>query len=270
MSAIVHAPSRTAVAARGVTYDIGPATILDGVDLDVRGGEVLAIVGPNGAGKSTLLGILAGDLAPTTGEVTWEDGQPLASIKLTELARRRAVLLQDTFVTFPFSVDDVVRMGRNPWRGTDLEADDDAIVAQSMSQTEVAHLGERLYPTLSGGERARVALARVLAQRPALAQPDEPTAALDIRHQEAVLELARSLATQGDAVAVVLHDLSLAAAWSDRVAILSEGRVAGVGAPAEVLTGPLLTRVYRHPIEVVPHPRGGAPLVIPIRQGGAR
>ena len=252
------------VAARDVAFAVDGAVLLDGVDLDVRAGEVLAVVGPNGAGKSTLLGVLAGDLAPTRGEVRYA-GADVRRLKVADLARRRGVLLQEHRLSFPFPVVDVVRMGRAPWRGTPLEDDDDRAVADALAEAEVAHLAARRFPSLSGGEKARVAFARARAQATPVLLLDEPTAALDIRHQELLLERARDRARAGDAVVAVLHDLSLAAAYADRVAVLAGGRLRGLGAPRDVLTSALLTEVYRYPVEVLPHPRTGAPLVLPDR-----
>lgn len=252
------------LALRAASVRVDGAALLDQVDLDVRAGEVLTVVGPNGAGKSTLLSVVAGDRRPDGGAVTWE-GTPLAAVGTAELARLRAVLLQENAVSFPFRVVDVVRMGRAPWRGTPAEDRDEDVVAASLDAADVHHLAERRYPSLSGGEKARASLARVLAQEPRLLLLDEPTAALDVRHQEQVLATARRRARAGDAVVVVLHDLALAAAWADRVLVLDRGRVAGWGTPAEVLTADLLSRVYRHPVDVVAHPLTGDLLVLPVR-----
>ncbi|MEU8139282.1 heme ABC transporter ATP-binding protein [Streptodolium elevatio] len=254
---------------RGLRVDLGGRTVLRDVDLQVRTGEVLALVGPNGAGKSTLLGALAGDVAATAGQVLL-DGRPLADWTAVQLARRRAVLTQSYELSFPFTVRAVVAMGRAPWARTPAEADDDAVVDAMLRRTETARFARRGFASLSGGERARVALARVLAQQAPLVMLDEPTAALDIRHQESVLRTAAERASAGDAVVVVLHDLALAAAYADRVAVLQDGRIAACGAPAQVLTGELLTRVYRHRIEVIRHPRTGGMLVTPVRKRGVR
>ncbi|MEU6675669.1 heme ABC transporter ATP-binding protein [Streptomyces sp. NPDC046925] len=243
---------------------LGGREVLSGVAVAARAGEVLALVGPNGAGKSTLLAALAADLAADEGGVR-VCGRPVADWPARELALRRAVLPQAAALSFPFAVEDVVRMGRAPWAGTVLEDDDDRVVRESMAATEVIEFAARPFSALSGGERARVALARVLAQRAPLLLLDEPTAALDLRHQELVLRICRERAAAGDAVVVVLHDLGLAAAYADRVAVLRGGAVAAEGAPGEVFTGELLSEVYRQPVEVFPHPRTGAPLVTPVR-----
>ncbi|NGO70460.1 heme ABC transporter ATP-binding protein [Streptomyces boncukensis] len=259
------APGPEALAeARDVSVRLGARTVVHGANLTVRPGEVLALVGPNGAGKSTLLAALAGDLPLIAGELRVAD-RPLSSWTPRELATLRAVLPQSTTLAFPFTVEEVVRMGRTPWAGTPAEDGDEAAVADALRATEADGFAARPFSALSGGERARVALARVLAQRTPLLLLDEPTAALDLRHQELVLRLCRDRAASGAGVAVVLHDLGLAAAYADRVAVLHEGRVAACGPPAEVLEAELLTRVYRQPVEIVPHPRTGEPLVLPRR-----
>lgn len=251
------------ITGRGVGLQIGEAQILRDVDVDVHGGQVLALVGPNGAGKTSLLSLLAGDLAPTSGEVLL-DGRPVTDHRPVELARRRGVLLQENRLSFPFEVLDVVQMGRAPWRGLPQEDDDDVAVASAMQAAEVVHLARRNFPTLSGGEKARVSLARVLAQDPRVVFLDEPTAALDIRHQERTLELARERAAAGDAVVVVLHDLSLAAAYADRMILLEHGEVIAAGTPAEVLDAERLSSVYDYPVEVIARPDGSL-LVLPVR-----
>ncbi len=258
------APGGLAAEADGVTVVRGRRAVLDGARIGVRAGEVLALVGPNGAGKSTLLSVLAGDLAPVAGTVRI-GGRAAAEWTAPELALRRAVLPQTAELSFPFPVAEVVRMGRAPWAGTAREAEDGAAVAEAMAATEVTEFAARPFSALSGGERARVALARVLAQRTGLLLLDEPTAALDLRHQELVLRVCRERAAAGDAVVVVLHDLGLAAAHADRVGIVHGGGVAAEGPPAEVFGEELLSRVYRQPVEVFPHPRTGVPQVVPRR-----
>ncbi|MET8458618.1 heme ABC transporter ATP-binding protein [Streptomyces parvulus] len=259
------APGDVLAEAEAVRVLLGGRPVLDGVDVRVRAGEVLALVGPNGAGKSTLLGALAADVPAAEGVVRVH-GRPAGEWSAPELALRRAVLPQSASLSFPFPVAEVVRMGRAPWAGGEREAEDDAAVAEAMARTEVAGFAGRPFSALSGGERARVALARVLAQRAPLLLLDEPTAALDLRHQELVLRLCRERARAGDAVVVVLHDLALAAAYADRVAVLRAGRIAAEGAPAEVFDEDLLSEVYDQPVEVLPHPRTGALLVVPRRE----
>ncbi|MFK0253199.1 heme ABC transporter ATP-binding protein [Streptomyces sp. NPDC090445] len=264
-------PAGTAVAeAAGLHVRLGGRAVLAGIGLAARAGEVLALVGPNGAGKSTLLAALAADLPAASGTVRI-DGRPAGEWTAAELALRRAVLPQAAELSFPFTVAEVVAMGRAPWAATGAAGAgagagaDGAAVARAMAATEVSGFAARPFTALSGGERARVALARVLAQQAPLLLLDEPTAALDLRHQELVLRICRERAAAGDAVVAVLHDLGLAAAYADRIAILEGGRIAADGPPAEVLRADLIGRVYRQPVEVLPHPQSGIPLVLPVR-----
>ncbi len=251
--------------ARQVSVDRGAGgRVLDHVDIDVVAGQILALVGPNGAGKSTLLGALSGELDTATGTVEL-DGRPIQRWTPVDMARRRAVLPQTHTVGFPFTAREVVAMGRAPWARTTRQDDDETAIAAALAATDTEHLAARPFPALSGGERARVALARVLAQDTPTLLLDEPTAALDLGHQEQVLRLARARAGHGAAVVVVLHDLGIAAAYADRVAVLESGHLAACGPPRDILTTTLLSRVYQHPVEVFDHPRTGAQLVLPAR-----
>jgi iron complex transport system ATP-binding protein len=261
----VQAPALEAPAleAQGLGFQVDGWTLVADVDLAVEHGELLAIVGPNGAGKSTLCALLAGDLTPTAGTVL-VDGRPLAAYRPRELARRRAVLLQRHGLAFGFPVRDVVMMGRHPHlrRGHGPQLTDDALVDAALAATDVAHLARRSVTTLSGGEQTRVALARVYAQHARLLLLDEPTSALDLRHQHEVLALCRRLADEGAAVLAVLHDLSLAAAWADRVGAMRDGRLRAIGTPREVLTPEVVQDVFEHPVVVVDHPTEGWPVVL--------
>jgi iron complex transport system ATP-binding protein len=263
---VPRAPVAGHVVARatGVRVLLGGRPVLDGVDLVVRAGEVHALVGPNGAGKSTLLAAISGDL-PLAGGSVQIDGADQSTWTPVELALRRAVLTQRTTLSFPFTVAEVVRMGRAPWAGLPQADQDDAIVEAALRRADVTRFATRAYPTLSGGEQARAALARVLCQRATALLLDEPTAALDLRHQELVMGIARERAGAGDAVLVVLHDLGLAGAYADRITLLGAGRVRAAGRPARVLTAGVLSEVYAHPVEVLPHPRTGLPMVVPDR-----
>lgn len=252
------------IIARGVRVRRDEREILGGVDLEVRAGEVLALVGPNGAGKSTLLSVLSGDLRPTDGTVELQ-GRAISSFRPLELARQRAVLSQANSVSFPFRVHEIVQMGRAPWMRTAELADDDRAVDAAVEATDIAHVLGRRFTSLSGGEQARVSLARVLAQATPIVFLDEPTAALDLRHQEEVMRLARGLAADGRAVVVVVHDLSLAGAYADRIALLDHGRLDAVGTPLQVVTADRVGRVYG--LEVQIHRVGASdrPIVLPLR-----
>ena len=250
--------------ATGLAVEIDGARLLDAVDFSAAPGRVHALIGPNGAGKSTLLAALAGDRPAAAGTVHLGD-TPVASRSPKALARLRAVLTQEHAVSFPFPVREIVAMGRHPWAGSAAADDDDHEIDAAMAATDVSHLAARTVPSLSGGERARVALARVIAQRTPVLLLDEPTAALDLKHQEDVLRLARVHAEAGATVVVVLHDLNLAAAYADDITLLRLGRVVAAGAPADVLTAERIEAVYGQSVEVLPHPRTGAPLVLPVR-----
>ncbi|CAN5331785.1 heme ABC transporter ATP-binding protein [soil metagenome] len=253
---------RTAlISVQDARVEIDGVTILDDISLDVAAGEVLVIVGPNGAGKSTLLGVLSGELRPTRGEVSYA-GRALGGIRSGELARLRSVLTQENQLSFPFRVAEVVAMGRAPWARAG-GADDAAAVADAMDAADIRHLANRRYTTLSGGEKARVSLARVLAQATPAVFLDEPTASLDLRHQEDVMRTARRLADEGRAVIVVVHDLGLAAAYADRLALVASGRLDAVGSPVEVLTEDRIERVYGLPVEL--HFAAGKPMIVPVR-----
>ncbi len=251
----------TVCAARGVAVRRGDREVLSGIDLRVGDGELVALVGPNGAGKSTLLSVLAGELEPTSGHAEI-GGQRAAAWSTPALARQRAVLPQQVTVAFPFTVADVVRMGRAPYHRKPEAADDDTIVADAMAEMAIDDLADRRHPSLSGGEQARVAVARVFAQATPILLLDEPTAALDVRFQELVLRAVTRRVRAGATAIVAVHDLALAAAYATRVVLLSRGAVVGDGPPAVVLTRERLSAVYEHPIDVLLHPISGAPLIV--------
>lgn len=243
---------------------LGGHKILDGIDLELYAGEVVVLVGPNGAGKSTLLSVLSGDEPLDTGEVLLA-GIPLTDWRVKELARTRAVQTQESRVSFAFTGQDVVRMGRAPWAGTAQEAHDEQIVGQALQVTESETLASRIVQTLSGGEKARTAFARVLAQETRIIMLDEPTAPMDIRYQEQLMTTVRERARQGATAIVVLHDLSLAAAYADRIVLLHAGAIKAVGTAEEVLTTENLLQVYRYPVSVIRSPESGGLVITPLR-----
>ncbi|QSB04141.1 heme ABC transporter ATP-binding protein [Natronoglycomyces albus] len=247
---------------RDLIVDRGGRRVLDRVDLTVKHGEVVSLVGPNGAGKSTLLAAICTDLEPTSGDITLY-GTPIERLPALEIARRQAVLPQAHTVSFPFTVVDIVRMGRNPWAKTAAEEHDEDHVEAAMARCDVTHMRHTAFNTLSGGEKARVMLARVLAQDTRVLLLDEPTAALDLRHQELVGRTLRELAAQERGIIVVLHDLNLAAAYSDRIVLLDQGTVAASGTPEEVLRPELISQVYQHPVTTTTVE--GSPLILPQR-----
>lgn len=246
------------VEATQVSVRIDGHTLLDKVSLSLAPGELVALVGPNGAGKSTLLSVLSGDLEPAQGSVRYY-GHRLTDLKVRQLARIRSVQLQEQRSAFAFTVREIVCMGRAPWP----PGQDEDVVAGAIASVELEGFEDRAFPSLSGGEKARAGFARVQAQETAVIFLDEPTAALDIRHQEMLLSVARRRTREGASVLVVLHDLSLAAAYADRIALLDGGRIVVQGAPDLVLRDDTLSEVYGYPIRVVDV--GGQPMVLPVR-----
>lgn len=248
---------------RGVSYRADTSSLLDNVSLEIDSGARTAVIGPNGAGKSTLLRIAAGDVAPTNGAVLY-DGTPLSEINVSTRARSRAVLSQQQPTDVHFTVDQVVSMGRYPYRfdrANDATTDRTAIES-AIALLDLTNLRHRQVRSLSGGEQQRVGMARVLVQQSPIVLLDEPTTALDIHHQESVMALLESLSAQGHSVLVVLHDLNLVSHFDD-VVLLHHGTIAGSGPPSSVLTTELLTEVYGHHIDVVDHPTRNGILMIP-------
>lgn len=253
--------------AQDVHVEINGRQILHGVSVDLRPGEVTVVIGPNGAGKSTLFSVLSGDIQPSRGAVSL-DGTPVARWKPQDSAQRRAVMVQDSGVSFPFTVREVVEMGRNAWRRTERADQDQDVVDGAIAAVGIEHLQGRTITVVSGGERQRTALARVLAQEGRTVLLDEPVSAMDIAHQERTLMLCRELAAHGAAVAVVLHDLDSAAVYGDRIVVLDQGRVVADGPAAEVCTAELLSEVYGTPIHVFE--LDGVTRVLPDRSGVRR
>lgn len=242
------------LSASGLVVHRGGRALLDEVSLSLLPARVIAVVGPNGAGKSTLLRVLSGELPPDAGQVTFLD-RDLSGWPASALARRRAVLPQESDLRFPFRVEEVVRLGRIPHPGGGDAAHDRVLALEALRRVGLADLANRLYPTLSGGERQRVHLARALVQlEPAPGAPapgarvlllDEPTASLDLAHQHSVLSLARDLALREHiAVLAVLHDLNLVLTYADDLLVLQRGRAAAAGPVAETLTPDLVQEIF--------------------------
>jgi iron complex transport system ATP-binding protein len=235
---------------------------LRGLDLALGRGEILGVIGPNSAGKTTLIRLLTKVLEPVQGEIRLEDA-PLARLSRWELARHVAVVAQDVPAGLPFTVEQVVLMGRFPHapRRFFETAGDLALAREAMALTGVTDLAEARVDSLSGGERQRVMLARALAQEPRLLALDEPTAHLDLRYQvECVTLLRRVNRERGVSILIVSHDLNLAAEVADRLLLLHEGRVVRLGPPAEVLDAALLSGVYGCPVVVERHPATRRPV----------
>jgi len=228
----------------------GGTAILRDADISVQSGEFLGICGPNGAGKSTALALLDGSGVPNSGHVSLDDKR-LAALPRKDLARRRAVVPQRHHLSFPFHVHEVVAMGRAPHEGLTTQVRDAEICQQAMELLEVIPLADRNYLTLSGGERQRVMIARALAQ--VWEEPetggrylllDEPTAALDLKHQIALMRLLAKLASEGWAVLAVLHDLALVKRWCTSVVLMKDGTTVECGPPDHLLTPEKIAQIF--------------------------
>ena len=255
-----------AVVARNLRHAYGTETVLRDLSFEVRKGEFFIIIGPNGSGKTTLLKILAGIDRSFQGSVALLQ-RPLTAYTRRELARRLALVPQLGAETFPFSVQEVLLMGRAPHMGLlGLESQKDRRIAQqAMRFTGVSHLGRRRLDQLSGGERQRVYLARAVCQEPAVILLDEPTAALDLAHQIRVMDLmARLREERGVTIVMVSHDINLAAMYADRLMLLKDGIRMAIGSPREIVTYQNIERTYGCRVLVGENPLGGYPQITPV------
>lgn len=237
--------------------------LVDDVTLSLHPGEMVTLIGPNGAGKSTLLRLLTGYLSPSHGSCLLNN-QPVAGWNKEALSRQRAMMRQNSQLAFSWPVEEIIAMGRAPWG----ESATQAIPEQVMALTGCTSLRGRDYCQLSGGEQQRVQLARALAQLWHHDGPrgwlflDEPTSALDLYHQQHLLRLLHQLTRHGGLhVCVVLHDLNLAALWSDRILLMHQGKLVASGSPWQVLEEETLRRWYQADIRVRPHPEQNTPQV---------
>ena len=241
---------------QNATAQRGGNTLLNDISLSVATGECVVIVGPNGAGKSSALKALSGDLTLQSGQVYLND-TAIEQFTPIELAQRRAVLTQSYELAFPFSVTEVVEMASYCHQEQCSKQQLNNYARQAIDQVEVSHLAKKCFTTLSGGEQQRVQLARVLAQLSPALEPsvitkqgtpylliDEPTSSLDLYHQYHVMSLARAAADKGAGVVIVVHDLSLAASFADKLYVLKNGKLVISGKANKVLTSDVLREVY--------------------------
>ncbi len=256
----------THISIEDLAFRYGSHQVLKELSFQVERGVFLAIVGPNGSGKSTLLKNLSAVLTPAKGQA-FLDGKDLYKIEPKTLAKKLAVVPQDTTVQFPFTVEDVVLMGRMPHQGrfqSDTE-NDLKVAQQGMEKTNTWHLRDRNITELSGGERQRVIVARALAQEPKILLLDEPTAHLDLQHQMELLNLLQDLKKEQQVtILAVFHDLNLAAQFSEYVILLHQGKIYAAGTPGEVLTPTNLAAVYGMEVVVAPNELTGRFNIIPI------
>ena len=248
---------------KNVSFNYGDSWTLRGINLQVHRSELLGILGPNGSGKTTLLKIMDGILAPTEGEILVNGGN-LSSLGRRETAKRIAMVSQENYFGFDFSVLEVVLMGRFPHLGKlQFEGERDVKVAlKALDATHTRSLSGRSIHRLSGGEKQRVLIARALAQEPQLILLDEPTAFLDIKYKREIFQLISALsAERGLAVVVVTHDLDLTAQYCQRLVLLKEGEIHQVGDPAAVITPSNIRTVYDCPVVVDRNPATGTPRI---------
>jgi iron complex transport system ATP-binding protein len=231
---------------RNLSLSLGGQAILKQVDLTVAKGEMLGLIGPNGAGKTTLLRILAGLVIPDEGSLQLEE-QPYHALDAQFRAKKIAYLSQNGTAHWPLTVERLIELGRIPHLGSWQEPNqhDMAIISDIMQQTDTLHLKARTFDTLSGGERARVLLARAMVSEPEILLADEPVAALDPAHQLDVMALLQNHCKKGGSVVVILHDLSLASHYCHRLQLILNGAVIAVGAASEVLTEKNLKQAYQ-------------------------
>ena len=239
--------------------------VLNNVTLSIDSGEILAVVGPNGVGKSTLIRAISGVQPSRQGSIR-ANGVDTNHLTPVQRAQLMAIVPQARELPPAYTVHQTVLMGRTPylnWLGHAGKSDY-AAVQRSLDYTDLSHLAERRIGELSGGEQQRVLLARALAQETSILLLDEPTTHLDLQHQSNLLNLVRKLAQEKNvSVLMVLHDLNLAGLYADRVALMSQGRIHSLGKPEEVITAENLSEVYHVPVNVIPHPEYGTPLVLP-------
>ncbi len=241
---------------RNISMKYGSRVVLDNISIDIRAGEVTALLGPNGAGKSTLLKLLCGEI-PSHNDIDYF-GQAKDCWQPEDIAKHLAMLPQNSTLTFPFLAREVVELGAIPLSVSNKETS--ALALHYMEKTDVLHLADRLYPALSGGEKQRLHLARVLTQlhqsgEKKILMLDEPTSALDLAHQHNTLKIAREAAkAEGAAVVVVLHDLNLAAQYADRLVLLHNGKLVCDAPPWDALTPERIAQVYGYQSIVTKHP----------------
>ncbi|MFF7790349.1 ATP-binding cassette domain-containing protein [Streptomyces sp. NPDC007991] len=253
------------LAARGVTVGYGARTVIDDLDVAIPPGVITTIIGPNGCGKSTLLRTLSRLLRPSRGTVVL-DGDDIARLRTRDVARKLGLLPQAPVAPEGLTVADLVARGRHPHQSwlRQWSSDDADVVARALAMTGVSDLADRPVDALSGGQRQRVWISMTLAQGTDLLLLDEPTTYLDLAHAMEVLDLVDDLHESGRTVVMVLHDLNLAARYSDNLVVMRAGSILAQGHPRDVLTAELLHEAFGLNAKVIDDPVGDRPLIVPI------
>jgi len=254
-----------ALSIEGLGFSYDSRQVLSGLSFDLKRGEIMGVIGPNGSGKSTLIRLVSGVLKPDSGKIKIFSKE-IESYSRKELAQKLSVIPQQTELTFPYQVLEVVLMGRAPYlRRFQLEGAKDIKIARDcLSQTGCLGLESRRIDEISGGERQRVILAKALAQEPEVILADEPTAHLDLEHQIKFMKLISDLREREKiSVLFTTHDLNLASIFADRILVLDQGRLAGLGAPKEVLKPELMSKIYHLKLKLIPGIYQNRPMLIP-------
>jgi iron complex transport system ATP-binding protein len=246
----------------GIDYAIGSRSILNGIDLTLEAGRIYGLVGPNGSGKSTLLKVIARQIAPKSGSISF-DGKAAADWGSRAFARHVAYMPQFTPATDGMTVRELVALGRFPWHGTlgRFSTTDRDMVEEAIVRTELEDFADRLVASMSGGERQRAWIAMMLAQNARCLLLDEPTSALDLAHQASVLSLVQELSHErGLTVIIVLHDINLAARYCDAIIALNRGRISAEGKPVDIMQADKLQSIFGVGMGVFPHPVRNEPV----------
>ncbi len=256
------------IKAEKLSFNLGCKKLVDQVDLEIRPGELLAVVGPNGAGKSSLLKVLTGEHEHQQGTISINN-KNMRHYKRDELARTRSVVNQHTEVSFPFSLRNIIAMGRHPHRSN--QDVDNQVIDEAMRMAEVREFTDRIFNTLSGGEQQRGQMARAIAQILPIGSDskryillDEPISNMDLSHQHGTLNYLKKLTEQQVGVLIVIHDLNLASLYADRIAVMHKAKLKLVGTPSEIITTELLENVFRLKADISVHPKYECPMISPI------
>ena len=258
------------ITADNISCGYGDNAVIKRLSLTVEEASFIGVIGPNGSGKSTLVKALTAVLPLMEGGVRLL-GKDIQKMSTRQIARSVAVIPQETSIFFPFTIEEIVGMGRHPHVGRfrRISNQDLDIVEQAMQYTDTLHLRDRCINNISGGERQRAVIARALAQQPRVLFLDEPTSHLDINHQVEIFDLMKKLnREQRLTVFAVTHDLNLCAEYCQFVYILKDGAIAGSGTPGQILTGDTIKSVYGAEVEILTNPRSGSPIIVPVSGTG--
>lgn len=251
---------------KNIEFGYGKKAILKDISFSVEKGEFISIIGPNGSGKSTLLKTLNNIYTPRKGKIYLND-ENIQNLKRVEIAKMVSLVPQETYIDYEFTVKDIVSMGRHPYKGRFKKEnlEDKSIIDEALKLTHTEYIKDRLITEISGGERQRVIIAKALAQKSSIILLDEPTSSLDINHQIEILNLLKDLNRDKETTVIaVLHDINLAARYSDRIIFLDHGRVISKGTPSDVITKENINKAYDMEVYLERNKYTNSPYLIPI------